>query len=199
MCSCVCHRPTDQSGKQTHNRTAAGTKWSCMWDDSLLSPNFTLTKMELANRGASAVWCSVNNPFPNVDRTEEIIIDLRKTRSHRPLSRNSSIAEAVLWKCTSHLDHKLLEHLHFLKWQKGKPHCVPQGHCRKHPEQLQLYLVPKKSLQQIVKTAGNIIKASPPSRQDIFLKCCIRKASCNASNALHSSLHTTTWQTLLQR
>lgn len=43
-----------------------------------------------------AYWCSENNLSLNVDKTKEVIVDFRKTRStHTPLSIRGSIVETV--------------------------------------------------------------------------------------------------------
>uniref|UniRef100_A0A9J8C8P2 Reverse transcriptase domain-containing protein n=2 Tax=Cyprinus carpio carpio TaxID=630221 RepID=A0A9J8C8P2_CYPCA len=156
-----------------------------------------------------AVWCATNNLELNTQKTKEIIVDFRRTRSHAhtPIYINGAVVERVefqvlwhphLWSHnTSTLVKKAQQHLHFLRSLK-KVHLNPRILVEFYRCTIESILTncisvwysncsasDHKALQRMVKTAQRITGTQLTSTENIYHKRCLGRARDIIKDASH--------------
>ncbi|XP_076827475.1 uncharacterized protein LOC143474082 [Brachyhypopomus gauderio] len=160
-------------------------------------------------------WCGVNNLSLNVDKTKEMVVDIRRMRcDHSPLNIDDSTVEIVksnkflgvhladdlTWSCnTSSITKKAQQRLYFLR-RLRKAHLPSPILTTFYRGTIESTLsscitvwfgnctvADRKSLQRIVRTAEKIIGVSLPSITDIYTTRCTRKALSIVGDHTHPS------------
>ncbi|KAK3533137.1 hypothetical protein QTP70_008809 [Hemibagrus guttatus] len=162
-------------------------------------------------------WCKANNLPLNVEKTKEMVVDLRRAQSgHSPLNIDGSnveivkstkflsvhLAEDLIWSLnTSSITKKAQQQLYFLQ-RLRKAHIPPPILTTFYRGTIESILSScitawfvnctvsdHKTLQRIVRTAEKIFGVSSPSITDIYSTRCICKANSIVDNPTHP-LHT---------
>ncbi|KAI4876751.1 hypothetical protein NFI96_007079, partial [Prochilodus magdalenae] len=158
-------------------------------------------------------WCRTNNLSLNVDKTKEMVVDLRRTRrDHSPLHIDGSsveivkstkflgvhLAEDLTWSLnTSTITKKAQQRLYFLR-RLRKAHLPPPILTTFYRGTIKSILSScitawfenctasdRKSLQRVVRTAEKIIGVSLLTITDIYTTRCIRKATSIVQTHMH--------------
>ncbi len=142
-------------------------------------------------------WCQENNLSLNIDKTKELVVDLRRqSREHTPITIDKTpveqvnsfkflgvhITEDLTW--SAHTDavlkksHQRLFFLRQLRKFGMSPSILRSFHT---------CTVESKAPQRAVRTARHIVGGELPSLQDIYTRRCIRKARRIINESSHPS------------
>ncbi len=161
-----------------------------------------------------AGWCRDNNLSLNVEKTKEIVVDVRRVHTqHAPLTINGAtvekvsstkflgvhITEDLSWTNTAALAKKAQQRLYFLRKLRRARAPTPIM-CTFYRGTIESILTScitvwygacnascRKSLQRIVRAAEKIVGVSLPSLQDIYSTRLTRKALSIAGDPTHPS------------
>ncbi|TWW76326.1 hypothetical protein D4764_13G0009880, partial [Takifugu flavidus] len=132
-----------------------------------------------------ATWCHNNNLLPNTNKTKELVLDFRrKTGIHPPIHINGAAVEHV-----SSFKFLGIHLSQDLTWTTNCSSLVKKAHQRlfflrtlkKHHLSSDIL----EGLQKVVKTAQRIAGAPLPAIEDIYRRCCHRRAKKVSKDSCH--------------